>query len=271
MLQKKQLLFRGKEMNCYICEDHHQKYYGYEFMDENIFQLFLPYQENWQFEVTFIYQNPMILFSHYQEERMIFKEIKQLSIEKRFQLCLSFLEKIMTLQLSSLEIYFFCDENNLWFDKDLNCELFYMPQVLRLTKPMSDHHVLTSLSQFIFQHIQLDTEILEDDCSAYNQEYIDFYKRVVYFQDFTSVMDLYDALYQAYQTYEHMEKVQWSFMSQCSKIMVIVVKAMIVMIICLYTFYAVVVIKNMLTKDYKGMYQIGNQKIAEVGEQRDEN
>ena len=172
----------------------------------------------------------------------------------------------MTLQLSDSEIYFFCDENNLWFDKDFNCELFYMPQVLRLTTRMTHQHMLICLSQFLFQHIQLDTVIPQDELSLYNLEYITFYQRVVHRQDFTSIMDIYDTLYQASQTYQHMEKTEWSLMSQYSKIMVVVVKAALVMIVCLYAFYAIVMVKNMLTKDYKGMYQIGNQNIAEVGD-----
>ena len=32
MLQKKQLLFSGQEINCYIYKDNNQKYYGYEFI-----------------------------------------------------------------------------------------------------------------------------------------------------------------------------------------------------------------------------------------------
>lgn len=266
MLQKKQLLFSGHEINCYIYEDDNQKYYGYEFMDQNIFYILLPYQESWRFQVTLAYQYPIILFSNYHDERSVFKDIHHLPIESRFQLCLSFLEKIMTLQLSESEIYFFCDENNLWFDKDFNCELFYMPQVLRLTTRMTHQHMLICLSQFLFQHIQLDTVIPQDELSLYNLEYITFYQRVVHRQDFTSIMDIYDTLYQASRTYQHMEKTEWSLMSQYSKIMVVVVKAALVMIVCLYVFYAIVMVKNMLTKDYKGMYQIGNQNIAEVGD-----
>ena len=141
-----------------------------------------------------------------------------------------------------------------------------MPQVLRLTTRMTHQHMLICLSQFLFQHIQLDTVIPQDELSLYNLEYITFYQRVVHRQDFTSIMDIYDTLYQASQTYQHMEKTEWSLMSQYSKIMVVVVKAALVMIVCLYAFYAIVMVKNMLTKDYKGMYQIGNQNIAEVGD-----
>ena len=94
MLQKKQLLFSGQEINCYIYEDDNQKYYGYEFMDQNIFYILLPYQESWRFQVTLAYQYPIILFSNYHDERSVFKDIHHLPIERRFQLCLSFLEKI---------------------------------------------------------------------------------------------------------------------------------------------------------------------------------
>lgn len=261
---RKKVLFRQKEINGYLCTYNENLYRVYEIKDDKTLHTLLPYQEKWQYEVSLVYTHPIFIFKHTSIQWYIFKEIHTVTIEQRFKICLSFLEKLLLMQATVAEIIFFCDSTNLWFDKECHCELFYKPKIARLREDITKEDALTVLARFLFRHIQL-AEMLDDE-TIYNQEYIAFYKHAFATHYYSSILQIYDEVYAAYNTYYKKIPDSFSWSKFVPKIITVGIQLAIVYIVILYSIYAIGFIKKIYDEQFHDLYTIGNQSMQQSGE-----
>lgn len=264
-LYRKKVLFRQKEINGYLCMSNDKLYRIYEIKDETTLHTLLYYQEKWQYEVSLLYTYPIFIFKHDTVQWYVFKEIHDFTIEQRFKICLSFLEKLLLMSATEKEIVFFCDSTNLWFNEHCNCELFYKPKLTRLRKEVSTEDAYMILARFLFRHIQL-AEMLDNE-ALYNEEYVTFYRHVFATHYYLSLLQIYDEVYKAFTTYHKKIPAPFSWPSFLSKTLAIIIQLAITYIVIIYSIYAIGMIKKIYDEQFHDLYTIGNQSMQQSGEE----
>lgn len=264
LFQHKKVLFHQKEITGYLCMSNEKWYRVYEIKDEKILHTLLLYQERWQYEVSLVYKYPIFIFKHDALQWYVFKELHTFTMQERFKICLSFLEKLLLMQATNEEILFFCDSTNLWFNEQFQCELFYNPKVTKLKKEVLREEALMILARFIFRHLQL-AKTLENE-EIYNKEYVAFYHHVFTEYYYSSLLQIYDEVYKAYITYHKQEVEVFSLPVFLTKAIATSINLAIIYVIIIYSVYAVGMLKKIYDEQYHDLYVIGNQSLQQSGE-----